>query len=209
MAGDGPGEEEDEKNKVVRALDADDIALLKSYGLGPYSTAIKAAEKASASEQRERRARESGRERASFAAAAADGAGEGERGEDRPPPPSPFASLPPRAKGRAGSTKSLPSCPSSLAPPAPRLAARVYTCAGCEGHREEGERPAGHQGERHRAGAAVAVGPGVGQADDAGGAAAAGAHTPAAFGRESESFWGGPLAWLRALLRLVPRSSAA
>ena len=30
----------------VRALDADDIALLKTYGLGPYAASIKAVEKA-------------------------------------------------------------------------------------------------------------------------------------------------------------------
>jgi NACalpha-BTF3-like transcription factor len=34
--------EEKEKEKEVEPLDADDIALLKSYGLGPYSTRIKA-----------------------------------------------------------------------------------------------------------------------------------------------------------------------
>lgn len=33
-----------EKEKPVRALDEDDIALLKTYGLGPYASRIKSAE---------------------------------------------------------------------------------------------------------------------------------------------------------------------
>lgn len=35
----------DEKEGPTRALDEDDIALLKTYGLGPYATRIKAREK--------------------------------------------------------------------------------------------------------------------------------------------------------------------
>jgi 26S proteasome regulatory subunit T1 len=41
----GAADNPEEKEGPVRALDEDDIALLKSYGLGPYSTRIKAAEK--------------------------------------------------------------------------------------------------------------------------------------------------------------------
>lgn len=37
-------DEEDEKEKEVKPLDAGDIALLKSYGLGPYTSAIKKVE---------------------------------------------------------------------------------------------------------------------------------------------------------------------
>ena len=37
-------QEEDEKNKKFRALDAGDIALLKTYGLGPYNHSINAAQ---------------------------------------------------------------------------------------------------------------------------------------------------------------------
>ena len=37
-------DEPEEDKKPVRALDADDIALLKTYGLGPYASRIKAAE---------------------------------------------------------------------------------------------------------------------------------------------------------------------
>jgi 26S proteasome regulatory subunit T1 len=33
--------DENEEEKPVQALDEDDIALLKSYGIGPYSNAIK------------------------------------------------------------------------------------------------------------------------------------------------------------------------
>jgi len=35
------GAEPDKDDGPVRALDADDIALLKSYGLGPYTASIK------------------------------------------------------------------------------------------------------------------------------------------------------------------------
>lgn len=35
----------EEKEAPVKALDEDDIALLKTYGLGPYATRIKAREK--------------------------------------------------------------------------------------------------------------------------------------------------------------------
>ena len=38
-------ENPEDKEAPVRALDEDDIALLKTYGLGPYSTRIKDAEK--------------------------------------------------------------------------------------------------------------------------------------------------------------------
>ena len=38
-------EDPDDKEPVVRALDEDDIALLKTYGLGPYSSKIKDVEK--------------------------------------------------------------------------------------------------------------------------------------------------------------------
>ena len=41
MASDPP----DEKEEKVRALDEDDIALLKTYGQGPYSSRIKEVEK--------------------------------------------------------------------------------------------------------------------------------------------------------------------
>ena len=41
----GAADNPEEKEGPVRALDEDDIALLKTYGLGPYSTKIKAAEK--------------------------------------------------------------------------------------------------------------------------------------------------------------------
>lgn len=41
MSGDPP----DEKEEKVRALDEDDIALLKTYGQGPYSVRIKDVEK--------------------------------------------------------------------------------------------------------------------------------------------------------------------
>jgi hypothetical protein len=34
----------DEKEKPIRALDADDIAFLKNYGLGPYAASIKKTE---------------------------------------------------------------------------------------------------------------------------------------------------------------------
>ena len=37
-------DEPEEDKKVIRALDSDDIALLKTYGLGPYASRIKAAE---------------------------------------------------------------------------------------------------------------------------------------------------------------------
>ena len=40
-----PDPEEDLTEKNPRLLDEDDIALLKTYGLGPYSTAIKGVEK--------------------------------------------------------------------------------------------------------------------------------------------------------------------
>ncbi|KAM3379971.1 hypothetical protein P3S68_005544 [Capsicum galapagoense] len=42
-AADVEDETKDEKNP--KPLDEDDIALLKTYGLGPYSTSIKKAEK--------------------------------------------------------------------------------------------------------------------------------------------------------------------
>ncbi len=37
-------DEPEEDKKVIRALDKDDIALLKTYGLGPYASRIKGAE---------------------------------------------------------------------------------------------------------------------------------------------------------------------
>ena len=40
-----PDPEEDLTEKNPRLLDEDDISLLKTYGLGPYSTAIKGADK--------------------------------------------------------------------------------------------------------------------------------------------------------------------
>jgi 26S proteasome regulatory subunit T1 len=42
MAVDAP---DDDKEAPVRALDEDDIALLKTYGLGPYASRIKDVEK--------------------------------------------------------------------------------------------------------------------------------------------------------------------
>jgi hypothetical protein len=39
------GDALDEKEAPVRALDEDDIALLKTYGLGPYASRIKDVEK--------------------------------------------------------------------------------------------------------------------------------------------------------------------
>ena len=41
----GGGDEEDEDKKPIAVLDEADIALLKTYGLGPYTTRIKTAEK--------------------------------------------------------------------------------------------------------------------------------------------------------------------
>lgn len=41
----GAADNPEEKEAPVRALDEDDIALLKTYGLGPYSNKIKDAEK--------------------------------------------------------------------------------------------------------------------------------------------------------------------
>lgn len=40
----GAADNPEDKEAPVRALDEDDIALLKTYGLGPYSTKIKDAE---------------------------------------------------------------------------------------------------------------------------------------------------------------------
>jgi len=45
------GAEPDKDDGPVRALDADDIALLKTYGLGPYTASIKVRE---AERERER-----------------------------------------------------------------------------------------------------------------------------------------------------------
>lgn len=38
-------EDKEEKDKPIKALDEGDIALLKTYGLGPYSSRIKKVEK--------------------------------------------------------------------------------------------------------------------------------------------------------------------
>lgn len=40
----GAGDKDGEKEAPIRALDAQDIAFLKNYGLGPYATSIKKAE---------------------------------------------------------------------------------------------------------------------------------------------------------------------
>ena len=36
-----PDEDDEKKDKKIIPLDADDIALLKTYGVGPYGTLIK------------------------------------------------------------------------------------------------------------------------------------------------------------------------